>query len=431
MKKNKYPFVDDIQDVIKNIKQFNEDIKIDVNLQMKLSHFAAWYYVKEIDLFGPSNYIAYKDMCSDIYFDSDFLTEIDFRKTENILKRWFVKQPIKSLSNSLKENLYEYSPLRANYEMSILKTEANALLDEMYEELSILDDTPPIRTFPISCENLEFSYDSIEELQEWFLDELPVRGYQFKKGLNTPKGAILLFQNNDQIIASGKLSSIFEHPNNANGTIGTFIFDPSSICIFNPLNLDDMKLIWEEFINFSEVPQNLDKHKYDDFMNYLYSKNIRYALDNEMDEETFTIEVEKTFVDSHTPVKDEPKAKYNCTFITNKSNRNRTVTKRAIVEANFKCEIDESHSFFLSKQTGENYVEGHHLIPLEFEEMFDYNLDVEANVISLCPICHKKIHHGPIETVEKLIKKLYKNRKERLKNSGIEVKPKTLLSFYT
>lgn len=39
-------------------------------------------------------------------------------------------------------------------------------------------------------------------------------------------------------------------------------------------------------------------------------------------------------------------------------------------------------------------MEPHHLIPLQYHEEFEWSLDVEANVVSLCSECHNQIHYG-------------------------------------
>lgn len=102
-----------------------------------------------------------------------------------------------------------------------------------------------------------------------------------------------------------------------------------------------------------------------------------------------------------------------------RSNRDNSIKERAIERANHLCEIDNNHKTFISRNTGKQYMEGHHLIPLEFEDLFPYSLDVEANVVSLCSICHDEIHHGV--NYKELIDKLYEKRKDDLKKCGIEI----------
>ena len=107
------------------------------------------------------------------------------------------------------------------------------------------------------------------------------------------------------------------------------------------------------------------------------------------------------------------------------SQRDKTVKIRALQRANYLCEIDNSHKTFISKSNGKPFMQGHHLIPLEYEYLFPYSLDVEANVVCLCSHCHDEIHYGV--NYKKLISKLYEERKEDLKKCGIEIKDIKLL----
>ena len=60
--------------------------------------------------------------------------------------------------------------------------------------------------------------------------------------------------------------------------------------------------------------------------------------------------------------------------------------------AKYLCEVDGNHKTFKG-QNGENYCEAHHLIPMNMQEKFFYSLDVEANIVSLCPTCHNLLHY--------------------------------------
>lgn len=101
------------------------------------------------------------------------------------------------------------------------------------------------------------------------------------------------------------------------------------------------------------------------------------------------------------------------------TSRDALVKKRALEKANYKCELNPNHQTFINKSNGKPYILGHHLIPLEFEYLFPYSLDIEANIVSLCSLCHDEIHHGI--NYKELIDKLYNQRKENLKECGIEI----------
>lgn len=105
--------------------------------------------------------------------------------------------------------------------------------------------------------------------------------------------------------------------------------------------------------------------------------------------------------------------------------------RNAIENADYKCEIEETHQFFISNKTGFNYVEAHHLIPIEYTPIFEgINIDVEENIVSLCPICHRKLHHAMIRDKLDMLKVLYETRKQGLKRKGIDITYEELIIFY-
>jgi 5-methylcytosine-specific restriction protein A len=63
-------------------------------------------------------------------------------------------------------------------------------------------------------------------------------------------------------------------------------------------------------------------------------------------------------------------------------------------------------------------MEAHHIIPLKLQERFSSSLDVYANLISLCPICHRKIHLGIKEERRLMIDGIYEECKDRLAKCG-------------
>lgn len=112
---------------------------------------------------------------------------------------------------------------------------------------------------------------------------------------------------------------------------------------------------------------------------------------------------------------------------THKFKRNEQLAKNALARAQYKCSIDSNHSSFETKN-GNQYMEAHHLIPLSKQDDFEYSLDVDANVVCLCPNCHKKLHYG--KDVEDMLKALYEDRKDKLLSSGIEINFEDLLELY-
>lgn len=110
--------------------------------------------------------------------------------------------------------------------------------------------------------------------------------------------------------------------------------------------------------------------------------------------------------------------------------RSKSTALKALARADFQCECQKNdvHPGFLRKTNGKNYTEPHHIIPLSEQECFINNLDVQANIVSLCSNCHNQLHYGtdPVP----LLTHIYNKRKEELKLAGISVSFKKLISFY-
>lgn len=111
-----------------------------------------------------------------------------------------------------------------------------------------------------------------------------------------------------------------------------------------------------------------------------------------------------------------------------KIKRSRKVAENALILSNFKCEVDSDHYTFIRKNENVPYTEAHHLVPLGYSECFEWSLDVEENVVSLCSTCHNQIHYG--KDAEIIIRKLYASRKELLRQAGIVLSEQELLKMY-
>ena len=108
--------------------------------------------------------------------------------------------------------------------------------------------------------------------------------------------------------------------------------------------------------------------------------------------------------------------------------RDKKVAENALIHANCNCEINTEHPSFIRKTNGSKYSEPHHLVPMAMQDRFDVSLDVEENVVSLCSNCHNEIHYG--KYADRLIKILYNQRKELLKNVGIDILLEELINMY-
>lgn len=98
--------------------------------------------------------------------------------------------------------------------------------------------------------------------------------------------------------------------------------------------------------------------------------------------------------------------------------------------ANFQCENDTKHETFISARTGNQFVEAHHLIPMEYQGDFLISIDVPENIISLCPNCHRAFHNSVVSNQEKLISKFYENRSSLLKKRDIDITKEKIFGYY-
>ncbi|WP_426355464.1 HNH endonuclease [Exiguobacterium sp. R-39] len=110
--------------------------------------------------------------------------------------------------------------------------------------------------------------------------------------------------------------------------------------------------------------------------------------------------------------------------------RDPKVATDALYQAEYKCELEPSHKSFPHIKSNRQYMEAHHLIPMKAQDEHDYDLDTQSNIVSLCPNCHRAIHHANKEFRHDLVKKLYERRIERLKYVGIDCQVNQILNYY-
>ncbi|MDO7598103.1 MAG: DUF3578 domain-containing protein [Pseudomonadota bacterium] len=114
-----------------------------------------------------------------------------------------------------------------------------------------------------------------------------------------------------------------------------------------------------------------------------------------------------------------PKKEKNISSKTSLWPRDPRIAKLALINAGYKCENDKSHQTFISKASGSPYIESHHIIPMEAQENFEYNLDVPENIAALCPNCHREIHLAQSHQQMAILKKLYASRAKLLSDRGV------------
>ncbi|WLV25871.1 HNH endonuclease signature motif containing protein [Aciduricibacillus chroicocephali] len=175
----------------------------------------------------------------------------------------------------------------------IVENNSNEIEDEK-GEIDFKLEVPAIRLLPMSEDDPEFTAKTIADLQEWFVNELPFRKYNFKKGMKADSGTLVLFQYKKHVIASAILEEKILYENEGKfegGYRGAYYFNPSSIAIFTPINSEEIKNIWAHFKGFNQSLQKLNVKQCELFYRLLLSKNIRYVLDEGTEDKRILIRV--------------------------------------------------------------------------------------------------------------------------------------------
>lgn len=111
--------------------------------------------------------------------------------------------------------------------------------------------------------------------------------------------------------------------------------------------------------------------------------------------------------------------------------RDPSVAATAIVSVEHTCEADCGNQLFIAASTHRHYVEAHHVIPLHHQHRYSHaSLDVPANVVALCPMCHARIHRGTPAEKQPLLATLFSKRKKRLKAAGLHCSLDGLVRAY-
>lgn len=102
--------------------------------------------------------------------------------------------------------------------------------------------------------------------------------------------------------------------------------------------------------------------------------------------------------------------------------------------ANYLCNCNDSKHFYFESVDLHNYVEGHHIVPMNRQEEYYYdngiNLDIPNNIIPLCPNCHCQIHLGSRSARIKIISEIYVRNKAKLFSFNPNLSLSILASYY-
>jgi 5-methylcytosine-specific restriction enzyme A len=184
--------------------------------------------------------------------------------------------------------------------------------------------------------------------------------------------------------------------------------------------LDDIKVLMN---SINEVKKVVGVRSLDQFIDDLLWKE---QLDDAKYQEDVIVSKPSKTEEKPYPVPNKRKNNSNKQIY----DRNPAIAKEALINAKYRCEFDPSHFTFISEITKNNFVEAHHLVPMNMQDKFDVSLDVPGNIVSLCPNCHRRIHHATLVQKKEIINILYERRKSLMDKFGIKLSLEQLLEMY-
>ena len=199
--------------------------------------------------------------------------------------------------------------------------------------------------------------------------------------------------------------------------------------------ISDLK---ELLTSYKEIEYMMGERSIDQFNDFvLLSDDGNYLEEDRDQEEDFqenvqsSLEINNLLEDEETANKPMPKPEP----VFDKVGRERwprdaQVAAKALRLSGYKCAYDETHTSFTSKITGKRYLEIHHLVPMKFQGSFNVSLDRTAQLLALCPTCHRQIHHGTDEEKAIMLRELFYRHVEKLEKIGIEIDYKDLQKMY-
>lgn len=206
---------------------------------------------------------------------------------------------------------------------------------------------------------------------------------------------------------------------NALSNISRFLKRENKIhqTIYEVLDIEEL----EELRNF--LYQNKEFMEQNQRGHRMYSAGLNNYLDFANGEEFVKSKINLSALDTAMPI-----AQKN---ILNQTvwKRSSIIRKQAVKEANYLCTIDANHKTFISENTHQQYMEVHHIISMYLQNKFSCSLDVYANVICLCPICHRLLHYGIKEQKIILLNQIYDDRADRFVKSGIRISKNEFLEM--
>lgn len=171
------------------------------------------------------------------------------------------------------------------------------------------------------------------------------------------------------------------------------------------------------------------------FRAYVTSKQMREEENNDTELNSIlnsTSSIKSNMNENNIGLISEPKLKSEKKKTQNGFSypRNPVESIAAKEKSNYKCEMDNSHVTFISAKNQMPYMEAHHLIPMAAQDYYENTIDFADNIVTLCPNCHRKIHHASLQEKAVMIDYLYQKHEKLYESHGIKINKKTLMNYY-
>jgi hypothetical protein len=284
-----------------------------------------------------------------------------------------------------------------------------------------------LEMFPIGNSNVQSTYNSLEE----FVDHSNY--INRSKSINTNYNHVQLI--NDKVILS------FEENEKVEGQTIKFVLLKAlaAIELSDGRFVDLSNLIYRTGLSNKNNPAR-NVVIVADYSEYIFNNKDKFASTSHINRRPSYIESESKY---HSPIIKtygvaEHLVEPEYTFNSNGKKVFKTFREKkaqSFETHNYICSChDDRHKYFTSSTTLNNYVEGHHMIPMEFQVDYwkDYkvNLDSTLNIIPLCPNCHQKIHKAIKSERIEIIMEVYKKYEESLKTLDERMNLEKFASLY-
>lgn len=237
-----------------------------------------------------------------------------------------------------------------------------------------------VRLLPMSSKQEFPNMDRAEIQESFFLNTLIYEKdghYNFRRsGINAPAGTLILFQFDNAVIASAKLIKVLKHDIPIEGIYnGSYVFDTSSIRVFEPITAEEIRKIDPKFSNFSQVKQSIDPNTFKDIMALINLKSDQAIIPEEI-----------LFEDAETYIEGAKKQ-----IVVNAYERNAKARRSCIEIHGTRCVIC---NFDFGEFYGEDFsgkIHVHHIKKISDVDS-EYEVDPKNDLVPVCPNCHMILH---------------------------------------